>query len=263
MSETPHARFRERLARREPLVGMLLSLPSPEMAEMLAAAGFDWLFVDMEHGLLDFTAVQRMIQAVGRRVPVHRPGAEQRGDPDREGARHRRGRRDRPAREQRRGGAGGRAGGEVPAGRRAQHRRGARAGLRRGGWRRRSRADNEETVVVAQVEHVDAVAVDRGDRRACPAWTRSSSGRSTCPPAWASRARSAARTCSRRSARWRPRARRERCRAASSPWTAPGERRAAEPGHSLICAGTDTLLIASAASRLLDEARAAESGRHA
>ena len=69
MSEKPRARFRERLVRREPLVGVVLSLPSPEMAEMLAAAGFDWLFVDMEHGLIDFTAVQRMIQAVGGACP--------------------------------------------------------------------------------------------------------------------------------------------------------------------------------------------------
>ena len=69
MSEKPRARFRERLVRREPLVGVVLSLPSPEMAEMLAAAGFDWLFVDMEHGLIDFAAVQRMIQAVGGACP--------------------------------------------------------------------------------------------------------------------------------------------------------------------------------------------------
>ena len=40
-------------------------------------------------------------------------------------------------------------------------------------------------------------------------------------------------------------------------------RRAGDAGHSLICAGTDTLLIASAANRLIGEAQAAESGRHA
>jgi 2-dehydro-3-deoxyglucarate aldolase/4-hydroxy-2-oxoheptanedioate aldolase len=57
------ARFTERLRRREPLLGTLLTLPSPEIAELLAAAGFDWLFVDMEHGLLDHASVQRMVQA--------------------------------------------------------------------------------------------------------------------------------------------------------------------------------------------------------
>ena len=60
-----------------PPLGTLLSLPSPEIAEIAAEAGFDWLFLDMEHGLLDPAAVQRMIQAVAGhiscivRVPTH------------------------------------------------------------------------------------------------------------------------------------------------------------------------------------------------
>ncbi len=57
--------FRDRLRHGEPLLGTLLSLPSPEIAELLAQCGFDWLFLDMEHGLLDFAAVQRMVQAAG------------------------------------------------------------------------------------------------------------------------------------------------------------------------------------------------------
>ena len=56
--------FRQRLCRRERLVGTILTLPSPEVAELLAGAGFDWLFIDMEHGLIDVTAAQRMVQAV-------------------------------------------------------------------------------------------------------------------------------------------------------------------------------------------------------
>ena len=63
------ARFRQRLKKVEPLLGTLLSLPSPDTAEICAAAGFDWLFIDMEHGNLDFAAVQRMIQAAGPRCP--------------------------------------------------------------------------------------------------------------------------------------------------------------------------------------------------
>jgi len=50
-------------------VGTLLSLPSPEIAEIAAEAGFDWLFLDMEHGLLGPADAQRMIQAVAGRVP--------------------------------------------------------------------------------------------------------------------------------------------------------------------------------------------------
>ena len=70
--------FADRLKRREPLVGTLLSLPSPEIAEICADAGFDWLFIDLEHGLLDFAAAQRIIQAAGScpcivRVPMTEP----------------------------------------------------------------------------------------------------------------------------------------------------------------------------------------------
>lgn len=50
-------------------LGTLLSLPSPEIVEIAVDAGFDWLFLDMEHGLLDPVAVQRMIQAAAGRVP--------------------------------------------------------------------------------------------------------------------------------------------------------------------------------------------------
>jgi len=64
---TTHLSFLERLAAREPLLGTILTLPSPEAAEIFAGAGFDWLFVDMEHGLLDFTAVQRIVQATAGR----------------------------------------------------------------------------------------------------------------------------------------------------------------------------------------------------
>ena len=77
--ENVQDRFVARLARREPLLGTLLTLPSPEVAEVVAAAGFDWLFVDMEHGLIDFEAVQRIVQAAGHacpcvvRVPGHEP----------------------------------------------------------------------------------------------------------------------------------------------------------------------------------------------
>jgi 2-keto-3-deoxy-L-rhamnonate aldolase RhmA len=77
--ENVQDRFVARLARREPLLGTLLTLPSPELAEVAAAAGLDWLFVDMEHGLIDFAEVQRVVQAAGHvcpcivRVPNNEP----------------------------------------------------------------------------------------------------------------------------------------------------------------------------------------------
>jgi 2-keto-3-deoxy-L-rhamnonate aldolase RhmA len=79
MSPSPARAFKERLKSRELLSGILISIPSPEIAEISAEAGLDWLFIDMEHGLLDFEAAQRMIQAAaGRaacvvRVPANEP----------------------------------------------------------------------------------------------------------------------------------------------------------------------------------------------
>jgi 2-dehydro-3-deoxyglucarate aldolase len=59
--------FRSRLLNDELLLGTLLTLPSPEIAELMSMAGFDWLFLDQEHGLLDREACQRMIQATAGR----------------------------------------------------------------------------------------------------------------------------------------------------------------------------------------------------
>ncbi len=58
------APFRDRLRAGERLIGTLLGLPSPELAEIAAAAGFDWLFLDMEHGALGPGDVVRVLQAV-------------------------------------------------------------------------------------------------------------------------------------------------------------------------------------------------------
>lgn len=55
--------FRDRLLRGDRLVGTLLSLPSPELAEIASDAGFDWLFLDMEHGALEARDILRLVQA--------------------------------------------------------------------------------------------------------------------------------------------------------------------------------------------------------
>lgn len=59
--------FRSRLLSGETLLGTMLTLPSAAVAEILADAGFDWLFVDCEHGPMDVAAVQGVLQAVGDR----------------------------------------------------------------------------------------------------------------------------------------------------------------------------------------------------
>lgn len=58
--------FRKRLLAREPLFGALLNLPSASVAEVLAAAGFDWLFIDAEHGAFGAGDILAVLQAVDR-----------------------------------------------------------------------------------------------------------------------------------------------------------------------------------------------------
>jgi 2-dehydro-3-deoxyglucarate aldolase len=60
--------FRTRLKRKEILLGSLLTLPSPEVAEILAMTGLDWLFIDLEHSTMGAGEAQAILQAVGGRV---------------------------------------------------------------------------------------------------------------------------------------------------------------------------------------------------
>jgi len=55
--------FRDRLLRGDNLIGTILSLSAPELAEIASQAGFDWLFLDMEHGPLEAADLVRLIQA--------------------------------------------------------------------------------------------------------------------------------------------------------------------------------------------------------
>ena len=59
--------FRRRLLDGDKLLGTMLTLPSAAVAEILADAGFEWLFVDCEHGPMDVASVQEVLQAVGDR----------------------------------------------------------------------------------------------------------------------------------------------------------------------------------------------------
>src|SRR5579885_589684 len=61
--------FRQRQGAGERLIGTLVTLPSPEIAEVLAAAGCDWLFIDAEHGAFEPAQAQPLLQAVGDRCP--------------------------------------------------------------------------------------------------------------------------------------------------------------------------------------------------
>jgi 2-keto-3-deoxy-L-rhamnonate aldolase RhmA len=260
VSDMPQSRFRERLARREPLIGLVLSLPSPEMAEMFAAAGFDWLFIDMEHGLLDFVSVQRMIQAAGRACPciVRVPNNEAIlvGKALDTGAAGVIVPHVNNAEEAR---AAVRAARYPPAGARSI---GAARAQGYGGRLAEAIArDNGETVVVAQVEHIEAVRSIESIVRVPgvdavfigPFDLSASMGKPGEIGAADVQQAIAAVTAA--------------CAAEARPCgifvvDGASARRAADAGHSLICAGTDTLLIASAATRLLGEARAVASCEH-
>ena len=61
--------FRTRLLAHEKMLGILLTMPVPAIAQICADAGFDWLFLDMEHGSLDLANVERIVQTVNDRCP--------------------------------------------------------------------------------------------------------------------------------------------------------------------------------------------------
>ena len=61
--------FRRRLLEGRPLIGALLQIPLPEVAELFAEAGYDWLFVDLEHSPMDARAALNLLTAVDKQVP--------------------------------------------------------------------------------------------------------------------------------------------------------------------------------------------------
>jgi 2-keto-3-deoxy-L-rhamnonate aldolase RhmA len=61
--------FRQEIKEGKPLIGTLQTLNSPDITEMLVAAGFDWLFIDLEHSTIDVEGAQRILQAAGSNCP--------------------------------------------------------------------------------------------------------------------------------------------------------------------------------------------------
>ena len=49
--------LRERLNQGKVCAGILTSMPSVNMAQTLSNSGFDWPFIDMEHGAIDIASV--------------------------------------------------------------------------------------------------------------------------------------------------------------------------------------------------------------
>jgi 2-dehydro-3-deoxyglucarate aldolase len=63
----PPCSFLERLTLNKPVIGTLVSTGSTEVAEALSLCGFEWLFIDVEHSVLDNAAAQHIIQAAAPR----------------------------------------------------------------------------------------------------------------------------------------------------------------------------------------------------
>jgi 2-keto-3-deoxy-L-rhamnonate aldolase RhmA len=61
--------FKIKLSRHDLLVGTIVTLPSPEITEILCGSGFDWLFVDLEHSALSIKDAQVILQTATPQVP--------------------------------------------------------------------------------------------------------------------------------------------------------------------------------------------------
>ena len=55
--------MKEKLRAGEPAYGVSVMIPSPQIVEMIAAAGFDWVLLDCEHGTLTLESVELMAMA--------------------------------------------------------------------------------------------------------------------------------------------------------------------------------------------------------
>lgn len=63
--------LKTKLAQSELTIGSWITLGHTAIAEIMAAAGFDWLVLDMEHSVLELSEVQTLIQVLdGRQCPV-------------------------------------------------------------------------------------------------------------------------------------------------------------------------------------------------
>ncbi len=65
----PERSFREMLREGKMLVGTVLTMPSAAVAEVLSDVGFDWLFIDGEHGPMGIEAITTILRAAQHRCP--------------------------------------------------------------------------------------------------------------------------------------------------------------------------------------------------
>jgi 2-keto-3-deoxy-L-rhamnonate aldolase RhmA len=61
--------FRQKLLSKSQLIGTVVTIPSPSIAEMLSEVGYDWLFVDAEHAPLSIADIQLILQSTEGKCP--------------------------------------------------------------------------------------------------------------------------------------------------------------------------------------------------
>lgn len=73
-------KVREKVLAGEPTIGCFLGLGSPNVAELMGHAGFDWLVIETEHNSLDSAEIEHVLMAIGNteavplvRVPSSNP----------------------------------------------------------------------------------------------------------------------------------------------------------------------------------------------
>jgi len=55
---------KKKLASGQPSLGSWITMAHPTVAEVMSQSGFDWLAIDMEHGIIGLESVQTLIQAM-------------------------------------------------------------------------------------------------------------------------------------------------------------------------------------------------------
>jgi 2-keto-3-deoxy-L-rhamnonate aldolase RhmA len=67
--------MKDKIKRGEPAFGVSLMFPSPQLVEMVAYAGFDWVLIDCEHGSIGLADVELMAMAANASgiTPIARP----------------------------------------------------------------------------------------------------------------------------------------------------------------------------------------------
>ena len=75
-------RMKAKLAAGEAAYGCSVMIPSPQMVEMIAHAGFDWVLIDMEHGTIGLESAELMIMAAeaSGTTPIVRPPSNSSAD---------------------------------------------------------------------------------------------------------------------------------------------------------------------------------------